>query len=142
MTEQLLLLKNHLHKLYTKNPFVHLLEMEIIELEPGMAKLSMPVTNNKHTNLYNMAHGGALASLADTAMGMACATTGKKVVTLDMNLNYIRSAECQEAIIAVGTLIHNGNQTMVAEADIFDGTHNLLVKTRATFFVTGTFLSE
>ncbi|HWR44178.1 PaaI family thioesterase [Sporomusa sp.] len=140
MTEQLSLLKDHVTTLYSHNPFVTLLQMEIVELEAGMAKLSMPVIDGKHTNFYNMAHGGALASLADTAMGMACVTTGKKVVTLDMNLNYIRSAECQEAIIAVGTLIHNGSQTMVAEADIFDGTHNLIVKARGTFFVTGTFL--
>lgn len=140
MTDQFLLLKDHLAKLYSQNPFVTLLQIEIVELQAGTAELSMPVIGNKHTNLYNMAHGGALASLADTAMGMACATTGKKVVTLDMNLNYIRSAECQQAITAAAALIHNGNQTMVAEADIFDSTGNLLVKARATFFVTGSFL--
>lgn len=140
MTDQLLLLKDHLAKLYSHNPFVGLLQMKIVELREGAAELSMPVTSDKHTNLYNIAHGGALASLADTAMGMACATTGKKVVTLDMNLNYIRSAECQQAITASAALIHNGSQTMVAEADIFDGMGNLLVKARATFFVTGFFL--
>ncbi|SMD12191.1 PaaI family thioesterase [Sporomusa malonica] len=140
MTDQFLLLKDHLAKLYSQNPFVTLLQIEIVKLQAGTAELSMPVISNKHTNLYNMAHGGALASLADTAMGMACATTGKKVVTLDMNLNYIRSAECQQAITAAATLIHNGNQTMVAETDIFDGMGNLLVKARATFFVTGSFL--
>lgn len=133
-------LKTHLYELYAHNPFVNLLQMKIEELGEGTVKLSMPVLADKHTNLYNMAHGGALASLADTAMGMACATTGKKVVTLDMNLNYIRGAECQEAIIATGTLIHNGRSTMVAEAEIVNSSRNLLVKARATFFVTGTFL--
>lgn len=139
MTNQVQLTE-HLHEIYSQNPFVTLLQMEIIELAEGTAKLSMPVVHGKHTNLYNMAHGGALASLADTAMGMACATTGKKVVTLDMNLNYIRGVECQEAITAVATLNHNGSRTMVAEVDIFDGMNQLLVKARATFFVTGTFL--
>lgn len=133
-------LKAHLYEIYAHNPFVNLLQMKIAELGKGTATLSMPVLADKHTNLYSMAHGGALASLADTAMGMACATTGKKIVTLDMNLNYIRNAECQEAITAVATLVHNGSRTMVAEADIFDGMDHLLVKARATFFVTGTFL--
>lgn len=133
-------LKEHLLEIYSHNHFVTLLQMQITDLGVNTAKLSMPVIQDKHTNLYNMAHGGALASLADTAMGMACATTGKKVVTLDMNLNYIRGVECQEAITAVGTVIHNGSRTMVAETDILDSMNRLLVKARGTFFVTGSFL--
>ncbi|MDF2571670.1 MAG: paaI, partial [Sporomusa sp.] len=48
--------------------------------------------------------------------------------------------ECQQTITAVASLIHNGRQTMVAETEIFDDMHNLLVKARGTFFVTGNFL--
>ncbi|WP_371371794.1 PaaI family thioesterase [Sporomusa aerivorans] len=140
MLEQSMLLKDHLLKLYSQNAFVTLLKMEILTLDTRLAKLSMPVLADMHTNLYQTAHGGALASLADTAMGMACATTGKKVVTLDMNLNYIRAAECPAALTAVGTVIHDGSRTMVAEADIVDSDGNLIVKARGTFFVTGTFL--
>ncbi|WP_094602838.1 Acyl-coenzyme A thioesterase PaaI [Sporomusa silvacetica DSM 10669] len=132
------LLKDHLHTIYSENPFATLLQMEIVELEAGKATLSMPI-KNKHTNFYNSAHGGALAALADTAMGMACTTTGKMVVTLDMNLNYIRDIPCQEALTAVGLVIHNGSRTMVATTDIFNNTHQLVVSARATFFVTGTF---
>ncbi|TWH44928.1 PaaI family thioesterase [Sporomusa sp. KB1] len=132
------LLKDHLYTIYSENPFVALLQMEIIELEPGKATLSMPI-KNKHTNFYNSAHGGALAALADTAMGMACTTTGKKVVTLDMNLNYIRNVPCQETLTAVGLVIHNGSRTIVATTDIFNNTNQLVVSARATFFVTSTF---
>ncbi len=142
MTDQNVLLKNHLHTRYAQNSFVNLLQIEIVAIEAGAATLSMPVLNDKHTNLYNIAHGGALASLADTGMGMACASLGKKVVTLEMNLNYIRKAECQEALTAICTVIHNGSQTMIAEAAIFDGAQKLLVKARGTFFVTGTFLED
>ncbi|QDR81615.1 PaaI family thioesterase [Sporomusa termitida] len=142
MTEQRLLLKNHLNTRYAQNSFVNLLQIEIVEIDAGMAKLSMPILHDKHTNLYNIAHGGALASLADTGMGMACASLGQKVVTLEMNLNFIRKAECQEAILAVCTVIHHGSQTMIAGADIFDDTQKLLVKARGTFFITGSFLAE
>jgi acyl-CoA thioesterase len=137
MTEQFLLLKDRLQNLYDRNPFVKLLQMQVAELEEGMAKLTMPVDPARHTNLYNTAHGGALASMADTAMGIACTTTGKKVVTVDMNMNYIRSANAGETVSAVGRIIHNGKQTMVAEADIVDANNNLILKARATFFVIG-----
>jgi len=142
MTKRLLLLKEHLHKTFRSNPFVDLLQISIVGLEEGMAKLIMPIIAAKHTNLFNVAHGGALASLADTAMGVACATTGKKVVTLDMNMNFIRAAEPQEAITAIGRIVHNGGSTIVAETDIVDGMSNLLLKARGTFFVTGTFLQD
>lgn len=142
MTEQHILLKNQLHTRYAQNSFVNLLQIEIVELEAGKAKLSMPVLPAIHTNLYNIAHGGALASLADTGMGMACASLGKKVVTLEMNLNYIRKAECEATVIAVCTVIHNGSKTLIAEAELLDSTQNLLAKARGTFFITGTFLEE
>lgn len=132
------LFKDQLYTICSENPFVALLQMEIVELEAGKATLSMPI-KYKHTNFYHSAHGGALAALADTAMGMACTTTGKKVVTLDMNLNYIRDIPCQEALTAVGSVIHNGSRTIVATTEIFNNTHQLVVSARATFFVIGTF---
>ncbi|BBB91963.1 MAG TPA: PaaI family thioesterase [Methylomusa anaerophila] len=134
MINEFRLVKGHL-----ENPFVDLLEMKIVEVGEGKATLTMPVAANKHTNLYNTAHGGSLASLADTVMGVACATTGKKVVTLDMNLNFIRPATPPETLSAFGRVIHNGNHTLVAETDIVDSMGNLILKARATFFVVGTF---
>ena len=75
-------MQQYLRKIYSQNSFVNLLEMKLIHVEPGNAELTMPVNPTKHTNLYNVAHGGALASLADTAMGVACASLGRRVVTL------------------------------------------------------------
>jgi acyl-CoA thioesterase len=102
-------------------------------------KIAMPVNQDIHTNLYGAVHGGALASLADTAMGIACATVGKRVVTLEFNMNYIRSAIVQPAIEAIGVVIHNGSSTMVTECEILDQENALLAKARATFFIIGQF---
>lgn len=135
-------LKEHLLQMYDRNPYVHFLNMKIAALEEGRCELAMPVEADKHTNLYNIAHGGALASLADTAMGAACSSLGKKVVTLDLNMNFIAAAAPQPAVRAVGTVVHNGRSSMVAEADIFDGKGALILKSRGTFFVVGTFGPE
>jgi len=132
-------LTQYLSTIYDQNPFVNLLGMRITILDEGQAELSMPIVSDKHTNLYHVAHGGALASLADTVMGIACATTGKKVVTLEMNINFIKSAVPQSAIKAMGRVIHNGQSTMVAEGEIIDSHNTLIAKTRGTFFVTGKF---
>ncbi|EAX46734.1 uncharacterized domain 1 [Thermosinus carboxydivorans Nor1] len=133
-------LKEHLKNIYDRNPYVRLLQMSIAKIEEGRAELTMPVIYGKHTNLYGVAHGGALASLADTAMGVACATLGNRVVTIDMNINYIRGAQQQSVVKAVGTVVHKGKSTMVVEADVRDCAEDiLLAKARGTFFVIGAF---
>ena len=132
-------LMENMREIYGKNSYVKLLDMTIEKLDEGYAEISMPIMASKHTNLYHVAHGGALASLADTIMGVACATTGKKVVTLEMNINFIKSAVPQLAIRGIGKIIHNGKSTMVAEGQIIDEQGNLLAAARGTFFVTGIF---
>jgi len=128
-----------LTKLYDRNPFVGLLRMKIEALREGEAELSMPVIQEVHTNLFGVAHGGSLASLADTVMGVACATKRSRVVTIDMNINYIQSAPSGESVKARGWIIHHGKNTMVVEAEILDGSGQLLAKARGTFFVVGQF---
>ena len=131
-------LSEHLLTIYEQNPYLILLDMKLVKLDEGYAELSMPIMS-KHTNLYHVAHGGALASLADTIMGVACATTGKKVVTLEMNINFIKSAVPQIGLKGIGKIIHNGKTTMVAEGQILDAENKLIATARGTFFVIGTF---
>ncbi|MDR3563392.1 MAG: PaaI family thioesterase [Negativicutes bacterium] len=131
-------LKEHLLKIYDRNPFVKLLDMRIVEIKQGETVLALPV-KAELTNLYQMAHGGALAGLADTAMGVSCASLGKRVVTLDFNINFIRGAECGATVTAAAKIVHNGKSTLVAECDLTDGAGKLTAKVRGTFFVVGEF---
>lgn len=130
---------DYLTQVYDINEFVKLLDMRIVEAKDGVARLDMPVDATKHTNLYGVAHGGALASLADTAMGIACATVGNRVVTLDMNINYIKGAKPAKAITCIGKVVHCGNKTMVVKAKICDAAQQVLAVARATFYVIGKF---
>lgn len=132
-------LKERLIHLYDRNPYVGLLRMRVEDIRAGEATLSMAVEQARHGNLYGMAHGGAVASLADTAMGVACATVGKRVFTLEMNLNYIAGAGGGEVITAAAKVLHDGERTMVVEAELRSGDGRLLSKARGTFFVIGMF---
>lgn len=132
-------LKEYLIGTYSTNPFVNLLKMRLSDIGDGRAELTMPIIHEVHSNLYGVAHGGSLASLVDTAMGVACATVGKRVVTLELNMNFLRSASVQPAVKAVAVVIHNGSRTIVVECEVFDRENALLAKARATFFVIGQF---
>jgi len=122
---------------YDKNPFVKHLDMQIDYISDGKTRLVMMVDDEKHTNFYGVAHGGALASLADTAMGSACLSVGKKVVTIEMNFNCIKPAPAGKSIVAEANILHNGSKTIIAEAEIRGKDGTLLVKARGSFFVIG-----
>lgn len=135
-------LRKHLNSVYDRNSFVRLLDISIAEMGEGEALLTMPVDPDKHTNLYHALHGGALASLADTAMGVSCATLGNRVVTVEMNINFIKSAGKGETVHAQGKVIHAGRQTMVVECDMRDNSGSLLGKARGTFMIIGKFEAD
>lgn len=139
MTDNVGILKEKLHNLYKRNPFVGLLGIKVEEVKAGEATLSMPIIQEIHGNLFGMAHGGATASLADTAMGLACVSLGKRVVTLDMNINYIYGAAAGETMTAVAKVLHNGQHTVVVEAEHRDAAGKLLAIARGTFYVIGQF---
>jgi acyl-CoA thioesterase len=132
-------LKQYFQDVYNQNSFVNLLDMKLDRIEPGLAELTMPIDPEKHTNLYRVAHGGALASVADTAMGVACASLGRRVVTLDLNMNFIKSSDSGTEVRAVGRVIHTGRQTLVVECEVLGVDQTLLLKARGTFFVVGKF---
>lgn len=139
MKESTLALEEAIQTFYEKNPFVRHLQMGIDSIEGGKTCLVMQIDADTHVNFYGFAHGGAIASIADTAMGSACLSIGKKVVTIEMNFNCIKPALAGQTIIAEANILHNGNKTIVAEAEVRGEDGSLISKARGTFFVIGTF---
>ncbi len=131
-------LLHYFQEKYHDNQFVNLLGMKMVAAHQGSIELSMLI-DEKHTNLYKVIHGGALASLADTAMGVACATLGSRVVTIEFNINFISNVKAGDEVRAIAKVIHHGRTTMVVEADLTDQEGRLLSKARGTFFVIGKF---
>jgi 1,4-dihydroxy-2-naphthoyl-CoA hydrolase len=132
-------LQEYFQDSYRDNSYVKLLDMKLFRIEPGVAEVTMPVDPLKHTNLYKVSHGGCLASVADTAMGVACGSLGRRVVTLEMNINFLKAADAGTIVHAVGRVIHNGRQTLVVECDVVGAEDKLLAKARGTFYVVGQF---
>ncbi|MBP2642820.1 MAG: phenylacetic acid degradation-related protein [Firmicutes bacterium] len=130
-------LLDNMEKIYERSPLLRLLGITVTDLKEGEATGKMPISAEVHTNVYTMAHGGAIASLADTVMGAACTTSGKSSVTLDFSMNYIRAVPAEDTITAHAKVIHNGKSTMVVDCQLSNGQGQLIATARATFFVTG-----
>ncbi len=116
--------------------FIHYCGIKPVKVEHGHITLSMDITDSL-TNGYSTAHGGALASLIDTCIGLTCFAYGKKVVTLDMTINYIKGVPLSEKAFATSTMLHIGHKTMIGEAVITNAVGQIYAKGTASFFVVG-----
>lgn len=119
---------------YEMDSFIHFLDFRIVFFEKEQVNLQVRL-KKEYANALNIVHGGVLMTLADTAMGAACMTCQKKVVTLDINFNFIKAVSINGTIHAVAKVLHDGKRTMVTEAEILDENHSLCAKARGTFFV-------
>lgn len=123
-------------KMYGKrNSFFCLLDMQIEAVETGYAKITMPGAADKHVNMVNMLHGGAIMSLADTVMGLACLSSGKRVVSLAITTNFISGAGLNEKVISTAEVIHAGNKTMVVDCMLKNVHNKLIAKVQGTFYI-------
>lgn len=134
-------LKSHLLDMYERSSYAKYLQMEILDLCEGEAVISMFV-RHELTNLHRIIHGGAVGSLLDMAMNLACYSLGRQVLILGFNTNFLSGTREGDTVRAVAKVLHSGRSTMVVEGRILDGQGKLLAKGRGTFLATGQFTQD
>lgn len=118
------------------NGYVKTIGLKTELVEEGHVVMSMPIKENT-VNIYGIVHGGALAGLLDTCMGLTCFTLGKQVVTLDMHLNYVKSAKLGEVVTATSKVLHAGEKTIMLEAQAVNDKNEIICKGTTNFCVVG-----
>lgn len=75
------------------------LGMELVEIAPGQATLSMPVIDTM-INGYGTAHGGYIFTLADSAFAFACNSDGETAVAAHCTISFLRPARLGDTLAA------------------------------------------
>ena len=114
------------------------LGIEIETRRDGEARLRFPA-RQEHLNDGGIVHGGAIATLADCAMGSALASTleDEQPVTVEAKINYLEPAR-EGVLIAEGRIRRKGQRFTVLEAEVFQeasGEH--VAYSTATFTLVG-----
>lgn len=115
--------------------FLQLLEARLTEAAEGRGRIELTV-GPKHLRNLGIMHGGVLATLLDSVMGMAAGTLapeGHFVVTVQLNINFVRPAWQGETLVATGEVCHRGKQTAVARGEVRTGSGVLVGIGSATF---------
>lgn len=110
--------------------------MEVVGATSGRVEIGLEVTDH-HLNLQGSLHGGVIATLADTATGLAVRSlvpAGRRHVTIQLDVHYLAPGG-PGRITAVGSTVRVGSQIAFAEADVRDGSGRLLARATATMAV-------
>ncbi len=100
------------------------------DAEECIAKVEL--TKNS-LNPYNIAHGGLIFSLGDTVMGFACRALGRKAVTLNASIDFLRPGT-GKYLLAKSKIIKVGHQTTVLKATITNDEGTLIATMNSTYF--------
>jgi len=111
--------------------------VEVTDASPGVVEIEFEA-GSQHLNLQGLVHGGILATLADTAMGLAVRTAlepGRRHVTVQLGIEFLSPGRTG-TITARGRTVKIGTQLGFAEADVMNADGRLLARAHSTLSVT------
>jgi len=118
------------------SPFHAALGIGVVRADIGTVIVEF-TADTGHLNLQGLVHGGVLATLADTAMGLAARTAvtpGHRHITIQLSVQYVRAAG-PGRIVTSGHVVRIGSQIAHATAEITDGDDRVLAVAQGAYSV-------
>jgi len=115
-------------------PFARLLGIELDSIEPGTATLGLTIRHELTQN-HGVVHGGAVASLIDTATAFAILSLlapKEKITTVDLTISYLRPLPAGR-VTAKARVLRAGRRILVVSADVYDDGGTLAATALSTY---------
>jgi uncharacterized protein (TIGR00369 family) len=119
--------RQRIQEVFQSVPFAQLIGIELGELERGAATLHMNVRDDLKQN-RGVVHGGATASLIDSATAFAILTVlepYETTTTIDLTIHYLRPLTSGKAT-AHARILRAGRRLIVVTADVLDDAGNIV----------------
>lgn len=120
-------------KIINENPFASYIQIELLEINKGYVKTKVK-SRKELENIYGDMHGGALYTVADNMAGIAAATYGYYVTTVDGSIQYLKAARNTEYIICEAKAVKAGKTISVIAVEISDQNGMLLNTASFTYY--------
>jgi len=99
-------------------PYPKLLGIEVLEIEPGRARVAMNF-RPEMKNIFGKLHGGAVFSLLDEAFQLACNAHGQVAVALSLNIYYLAPADDGARLLAEAREVTSTRKTALYDARVW-----------------------
>jgi uncharacterized protein (TIGR00369 family) len=118
--------------------FYRELGISVVRASRGEVELACAPTD-AHLNVQGFVHGGIVATLVDTAMGLAVRSaleTGRRHVTIEIGVHYVRPVR-PDRLAAVGRTVRVGSSVAFATAEVrSEDDDRMLATATGTYSVT------
>lgn len=126
-----------IREIWKGNAMMQTVGIKIENLTEGSVTLAMPILDDINTNHWLGLHGGALATLIDSACGIACATLGFIAQTLNLNINYISNTRGIGPVTATASVVHCGQTVIVLTVTVQDELGTRMCEASSVYFISG-----
>ncbi|HYW74912.1 MAG TPA: PaaI family thioesterase [Pyrinomonadaceae bacterium] len=121
-------------RVFASVPYAKFLGLQLGEMEKGEVSISLEIRDELRQN-QGVVHGGAIASLIDTASAFAVLTQielDERVTTTDLTIHYLRPALAGR-LVATARTIRSGRRLFVLSVNVHDDAERLLATAVTTY---------
>ncbi len=119
---------------FSRVPYLKLIGMELVDLKDGEAILKLEMRDELRQP-QGLLHGGATASVIDTAMAFAVVTkltNDEKASTVDLNVYYLRPVT-KGSIVCTAKVVKAGKRLFTVSAEVFNDEEKLIATALSTY---------
>ncbi len=123
-----------INEAFASVPYAKFLGLELGEMKPGEANLHLEVRDELRQN-RGVVHGGAVASLIDTASAFAVVTQlepNERVTTTDLTIHYLRPVTAGR-LTATARTVRAGRRLFVLSVEVMDNQQKLIATAVTTY---------
>lgn len=111
------------------------LGIELLDVAEGTCTLKCTLSDQM-LNGFNIAHGGILFSLADSAIAFASSSYGRQAVAIDHSISFIAKASSGDILTVKAESISMGYKTGVIHVEITNQNEELVAVVKGTVYRT------
>lgn len=112
------------------------LNMKLVELSPGYAKVSMEVLP-EYQNFNGMTFGGIIMAVADQAFAYGSNSVNFPSVASQFNLHFVAGAKVGDQLVAECRVAKSGRRVGISEMTVTNQNGTLIAKATGTTIPTG-----
>ena len=120
-----------LKELGKNEPIASFLGMQLIELSPGYARVSMKM-QREYINFNGMIFGGIISAVADQAFAYATNSVITPNVASQFNIHFIAAAGAKDELVAECRVLKKGKRVCISEIKVTNQEDKLIAVATGT----------
>ena len=117
-------------------PIASFLNMRLIELTPGYARVAMKL-KPEYQNFHDLTFGGIVMAVADQAFAYACNSVAFPSVASQFNIHFVAGARAGDELTAECRVVRSGRRVGISEMTVTNQDGKLIARGSATSIPSG-----